>query len=128
MKQLFLILMLVFCTATVEATDTDTSYTSENGQQVFVEYYADGSIKTEGQYDALSNKIGVWYGYYANGSKSVKATFSMDNRHGTWEHYDMEGNLILKLVYKYNKVVEGWMAKDGVLVQYNRDSDFLTRN
>lgn len=127
MKQLLLIILLALAT-TAGAEITDSTFTEEsNGNRNFVEYYEDGSVKAEGSYDLLNNKIGTWYGYHENGERSVKAQFSLDARHGTWEHYDMDGNLVMKLVYRYNKMVEGWMAKDGVLIHYDMDGGLLTR-
>lgn len=82
------------------------------------EYYVDGSVKLNGEYNEYGRKSGGWYSYYDNGQLESYAFFSNGTYHGNWWWYDRDGSVLAKVTYKHGK-------KHGDWAQYTHDGQLI---
>ncbi len=69
----------------------NNSYPKKNG--LFVEYYKNGGIKTEGKYKA-SKVHGLWKFYRIDGSVMRTGSFKDGEQSGTWTTYASNGRVV----------------------------------
>lgn len=66
--------------------------------------YANGQIKME--YVIKNSSVVEANYYYDNGQLREKGQFKGHNMHGTWESFNIEGNMVAKAKYNNGKVIK----------------------
>ncbi len=82
----------------------------------FVDYYPDGKVLVQGQYDSLGNKTGLFERFHENGKLYSKGNFKSNIQVGKWTYYYDNGNVKEKILFNGNHfiVIESY-GKDGII-------------
>jgi antitoxin component YwqK of YwqJK toxin-antitoxin module len=86
-------------------------------QGVWKEYYDDGNIKSEGEYED-DLKIKEWKYYYPSGKIEQRGSFLKGKLTGTWRWYFENGRLLREEVYRNG-------LEDGISLEYGNEGDTL---
>ena len=78
----------------------------------FKEYYANGDLELEGQYDAEGKRTGVWKEYYESGKLREVYGFQSDKWHGEYVKYYENGKLEIKGTYNLDQPVDTFKRYD----------------
>ena len=78
----------------------------------FKEYYANGALELEGQYDAEGKRTGVWKEYYESGKLREVYGFQSDKWHGEYVRYYENGKLEIKGTYNLDQPVDTFKRYD----------------
>jgi len=81
------------------------------------EYYEDGSLKSEGDYEN-DKKTGLWKYYYPNGQIEETGTYDKTGPEGKWLWYYPSGKLLRELTYYQGK-------KDGNIMEYDEYNNLI---
>lgn len=81
------------------------------------EYYEDGSLKSEGNYEN-DKKTGLWKYYYPNGQLEETGTYDKTGPEGKWLWYYPSGKLLRELTYYQGK-------KDGNIIEYDESKNVI---
>lgn len=122
MKNILLLLLLsIALSASSQSNFSQIDSHQINGEIVkysVTEYYANGVIKVQGQFDAFGNKTGFWISRWENGNLMHTGTWNMGVKHGEQVSYNLDGVPILISSWKLGK-------KHGSFKRYSDDGDRL---
>lgn len=96
MKQLFLILGLLFSTITL-SQEKSYKQCDITGEIIYNLVSSNGVILEEGRFNINGKHTGTWKQYSPNGELLVIAKFKEGKKHGTWKHY--ANNTYAEVVY-----------------------------
>ena len=83
------------------------------------DYYADGSLKAEGNYDN-GKQIGEWKYYHSNGKTEQTGKFNKQGKYeGTWKWYFDNGQLLKEERYRNG-------LRDGLSTEYDETGKVIT--
>jgi antitoxin component YwqK of YwqJK toxin-antitoxin module len=120
MKGLTILILTLFMFVNVYAEGNDTII--QNGNKLeYTKTYENGEIQTKGTYTLSKKRTGKWVSYHHNGKISSIAYFKDDKKHGTFEHYNENGELVALITYKKNHMKSYYAVnKNGGLIYKNK--------
>jgi len=103
--------------AEIEERSDDPSTTTPQFQPThkgadYQEFYEDGQLKIEGNYDANNQRHGIWVSYYDNGQKWSESVYQNGLKNGHSITFFPNGNVRYVGDYKEDKKTGVWTFYD----------------
>ncbi len=89
---------------------TDSTFTGN-----YIEYYENGNLKFQREYDKKGNAVGIWESYFENGKMESRKQYDSNNKaKGEWKEYFSNGQL--KVVTEFPNGKHKVYNENGVLM------------